>query len=67
MPSPSPSSWVTNLSGNPTVTTRSEQEVQQITINETSNNFNPIQGDANILQAAFASVFQNTGLTQTKI
>lgn len=61
VPSPSPSSWVTNLSGNSTVTTRSEQEVQQITINETSNDFNPIQGDTNILQTAFASVFQNTG------
>lgn len=61
MPSPSSSSWVTNLSGNSTVTTRSEQEVQQITINETSNDFNTIQGDTNILQTAFASVFQNTG------
>lgn len=57
VPSPSISSWVTSLSGNSTVTTLHGQDVQLIGMNETSNDINPMQGDANILKEAFSSGF----------
>lgn len=55
VPSTSASSWV---SDNSTATTRSGQEVQ-ITVNDTSNDFNPIQGNTNVLKEAFATLFEN--------